>query len=66
LIRRGEGRSVGAALKRAAGPTNAFLCESVPETAGPTASRRRSAMWSKPAFVDLRIGFEVTLYVANR
>ncbi|MFC2972230.1 pyrroloquinoline quinone precursor peptide PqqA [Azotobacter bryophylli] len=23
-------------------------------------------MWSKPAFVDLRIGFEVTLYVANR
>jgi pyrroloquinoline quinone biosynthesis protein A len=23
-------------------------------------------MWTKPAFTDLRIGFEVTLYFANR
>ncbi|WP_298191075.1 pyrroloquinoline quinone precursor peptide PqqA [uncultured Pseudomonas sp.] len=23
-------------------------------------------MWIKPAFTDLRIGFEVTMYFANR
>ncbi|PSF08315.1 pyrroloquinoline quinone precursor peptide PqqA [Marinobacter fuscus] len=23
-------------------------------------------MWTKPAFEDLRIGFEVTMYFANR
>ncbi|HEY9118830.1 MAG TPA: pyrroloquinoline quinone precursor peptide PqqA [Marinobacter sp.] len=23
-------------------------------------------MWTKPAYVDLRIGFEVTMYFANR
>ncbi|WP_095195123.1 pyrroloquinoline quinone precursor peptide PqqA [Pseudomonas sp. Irchel 3A7] len=23
-------------------------------------------MWTKPAFNDLRIGFEVTMYFANR
>ncbi|MBA1279182.1 pyrroloquinoline quinone precursor peptide PqqA [Pseudomonas jessenii] len=23
-------------------------------------------MWTKPAFIDLRIGFEVTMYFANR
>ncbi|HIQ43742.1 MULTISPECIES: pyrroloquinoline quinone precursor peptide PqqA [Pseudomonas] len=23
-------------------------------------------MWTKPAYTDLRIGFEVTLYFANR
>ncbi|KAF0250865.1 MULTISPECIES: pyrroloquinoline quinone precursor peptide PqqA [Pseudomonadaceae] len=23
-------------------------------------------MWTKPAFSDLRIGFEVTMYFANR
>jgi pyrroloquinoline quinone biosynthesis protein A len=23
-------------------------------------------MWKKPAFTDLRIGFEVTMYFANR
>ncbi|MCQ4273602.1 MULTISPECIES: pyrroloquinoline quinone precursor peptide PqqA [Pseudomonas] len=23
-------------------------------------------MWTKPAFADLRIGFEVTMYFANR
>lgn len=23
-------------------------------------------MWTKPEFIDLRIGFEVTLYFANR
>jgi pyrroloquinoline quinone biosynthesis protein A len=28
--------------------------------------REESAMWTKPAFTDLRIGFEVTMYFANR
>ncbi|NLJ12434.1 pyrroloquinoline quinone precursor peptide PqqA [Denitrificimonas caeni] len=23
-------------------------------------------MWNKPTFNDLRIGFEVTMYIANR
>ncbi|MCP8689887.1 MULTISPECIES: pyrroloquinoline quinone precursor peptide PqqA [Gammaproteobacteria] len=23
-------------------------------------------MWTKPAYIDLRIGFEVTMYFANR
>ncbi|AFM33314.1 MULTISPECIES: pyrroloquinoline quinone precursor peptide PqqA [Gammaproteobacteria] len=23
-------------------------------------------MWTKPAFTDMRIGFEVTMYFANR
>ncbi|NIC07299.1 pyrroloquinoline quinone precursor peptide PqqA [Billgrantia bachuensis] len=23
-------------------------------------------MWTKPSFQDLRLGFEVTLYIANR
>ncbi|MFC3282664.1 MULTISPECIES: pyrroloquinoline quinone precursor peptide PqqA [Halomonadaceae] len=23
-------------------------------------------MWTKPAYTDLRLGFEVTLYIANR
>ncbi|MGP3590648.1 MULTISPECIES: pyrroloquinoline quinone precursor peptide PqqA [Enterobacterales] len=23
-------------------------------------------MWTKPAFVDLRLGLEVTLYISNR
>ncbi|WP_143166418.1 pyrroloquinoline quinone precursor peptide PqqA [Halomonas cupida] len=23
-------------------------------------------MWIKPAYTDLRLGFEVTLYIANR
>ncbi|MET0404620.1 pyrroloquinoline quinone precursor peptide PqqA [Archangium minus] len=23
-------------------------------------------MWTKPAYTDLRIGFEVTMYVSNR
>ncbi|MEH6650812.1 MAG: pyrroloquinoline quinone precursor peptide PqqA [Motiliproteus sp.] len=23
-------------------------------------------MWTKPAFTDLRIGFEVTMYFSNR
>jgi len=25
-----------------------------------------NTMWTKPAFTDLRLGFEVTLYFANR
>ena len=27
---------------------------------------RNSTMWTKPAYTDLRIGFEVTMYFANR
>ncbi|HKT66757.1 MULTISPECIES: pyrroloquinoline quinone precursor peptide PqqA [unclassified Burkholderia] len=23
-------------------------------------------MWTKPAYTDLRLGFEVTMYVSNR
>ncbi|MCH4562482.1 pyrroloquinoline quinone precursor peptide PqqA [Halomonas sp. M4R5S39] len=23
-------------------------------------------MWTKPSYTDLRLGFEVTLYIANR
>ncbi|ACI09106.1 pyrroloquinoline quinone precursor peptide PqqA [Klebsiella pneumoniae] len=23
-------------------------------------------MWKKPAFIDLRLGLEVTLYISNR
>ncbi|MCE8022475.1 pyrroloquinoline quinone precursor peptide PqqA [Halomonas sp. MCCC 1A11036] len=23
-------------------------------------------MWTKPTYTDLRLGFEVTLYIANR
>ncbi|HSP57704.1 MAG: pyrroloquinoline quinone precursor peptide PqqA [Halomonas sp.] len=23
-------------------------------------------MWTKPAYTDLRLGFEVTLYISNR
>lgn len=29
-------------------------------------SREVTTMWTKPEFTDLRIGFEVTLYFANR
>ncbi len=25
-----------------------------------------STMWTKPSYTDLRIGFEVTMYFANR
>jgi len=28
--------------------------------------RSISMSWSKPAYIDLRIGFEVTMYFANR
>lgn len=27
---------------------------------------RSNSMWTKPAYTDLRIGFEVTMYFANR
>ncbi|KAF0804058.1 MULTISPECIES: pyrroloquinoline quinone precursor peptide PqqA [Alcanivoracaceae] len=23
-------------------------------------------MWTKPSYVDMRIGFEVTMYISNR
>jgi len=28
--------------------------------------KRTCPMWTKPAYTDLRIGFEVTMYFANR
>ena len=28
--------------------------------------RSHRMLWSKPAYIDLRIGFEVTMYFANR
>jgi coenzyme PQQ precursor peptide PqqA len=27
---------------------------------------RKCPMWKKPAYIDLRLGFEVTMYVSNR
>ncbi|AOK38726.1 hypothetical protein WL90_31190 [Burkholderia cenocepacia] len=27
---------------------------------------RKYLMWIKPAYIDLRLGFEITMYVANR
>jgi len=27
---------------------------------------RKTIMWKKPAFIDLRLGLEVTLYISNR
>jgi coenzyme PQQ precursor peptide PqqA len=32
----------------------------------PRRSMRAASMWTKPEYTDLRIGFEVTLYFANR
>jgi coenzyme PQQ precursor peptide PqqA len=29
-------------------------------------NKRNAPMWTKPAYTDLRIGFEVTMYFANR
>ncbi|PXY00035.1 pyrroloquinoline quinone precursor peptide PqqA [Halomonas sp. LBP4] len=31
-----------------------------------TAHQRSIPMWTKPSYTDLRLGFEVTLYIANR
>ncbi|KAF1028602.1 MAG: Coenzyme PQQ synthesis protein A [Pseudomonas sp.] len=32
----------------------------------PSRIRSMNMTWSKPAYTDLRIGFEVTMYFANR
>lgn len=32
----------------------------------PAPPERTDPMWTKPSFTDLRLGFEVTLYFANR
>ena len=29
-------------------------------------NKRTAPMWTKPAYTDLRIGFEVTMYFASR
>jgi len=29
-------------------------------------NKRKKIMWKKPAFIDLRLGLEVTLYISNR
>jgi len=28
--------------------------------------KRNSKMWTKPEYTDMRFGFEVTMYIANR
>jgi coenzyme PQQ precursor peptide PqqA len=42
---------------RASGPSGA-LC--------PSCSRRAFMTWETPAAIDLRFGFEITMYIANR
>lgn len=38
-----------------------------PVHTGPTyVNQGESIMWIKPAYTDMRFGFEVTMYVANR
>jgi pyrroloquinoline quinone biosynthesis protein A len=32
----------------------------------PTFYRRHPMQWTTPAFTDLRFGFEITMYIANR
>ena len=32
----------------------------------PSLRRSKNMIWSKPAYTDLRIGFEVTMYFASR
>ncbi|MCP1652656.1 pyrroloquinoline quinone biosynthesis protein A [Pseudomonas nitroreducens] len=32
----------------------------------PSNKKEDRPMWTKPSFTDLRLGFEVTLYFANR
>jgi pyrroloquinoline quinone biosynthesis protein A len=32
----------------------------------PSNNSEELIMWTKPAYTDLRIGFEVTMYFANR
>ena len=29
-------------------------------------TKRRTIMWTKPEYSDMRFGFEVTMYIANR
>jgi pyrroloquinoline quinone biosynthesis protein A len=45
------------------------LCAAVDYNYGqryPTNLRRHTMSWTKPAYTDLRIGFEVTMYFASR
>lgn len=32
----------------------------------PTPSGDQTMQWTAPAFTDLRFGFEITMYIANR
>lgn len=32
----------------------------------PTLSKETLMQWTAPAFTDLRFGFEITMYIANR
>lgn len=36
------------------------------DSAIPPTRRRHPMSWTKPAYTDLRIGFEVTMYFASR
>jgi coenzyme PQQ precursor peptide PqqA len=29
-------------------------------------NKRRITMWTKPTYTEMRFGFEVTMYIANR
>ena len=49
--------------KVAFGPRAPRALMHLPDSPG---TRRGLPMWNKPAFTDLRIGFEVTMYFANR
>jgi len=49
--------------KVAFGPGAPRALMHLPDSPG---TRRGLPMWNKPAFTDLRIGFEVTMYFANR
>jgi pyrroloquinoline quinone biosynthesis protein A len=41
------------------------LKQFAPKQLAPKQKEERT-MWTKPAYIDLRIGFEVTMYFANR
>jgi coenzyme PQQ precursor peptide PqqA len=32
----------------------------------PEPTKRTIAMWTKPEYTEMRFGFEVTMYIANR
>jgi coenzyme PQQ precursor peptide PqqA len=45
-------------------------CQMIRQRAGPSreisTSNLEKTMWSKPEYTEMRFGFEVTMYIANR